>query len=88
PRALVLLLLTGITTALPLIWFAAAAERLRLATLGLMQYIAPTCLLILSVLVFGERVEPQRIVMLALIWLALVLYGLDAVRTGRAARMS
>ncbi len=85
-RGLVLLLLTGVTTALPLIWFAAAAERLRLATLGLMQYIAPTCLLVLSVLVFGEHVEPQRIVMLALIWLALALYALDAFRTGRAAR--
>lgn len=86
-RGLVLLLLTGVTTALPLIWFAAAAERLRLATLGLMQYIAPTCLLVLSVLVFGEHVEPQRIVMLALIWLALALYALDAFRTGRAARI-
>jgi chloramphenicol-sensitive protein RarD len=55
-----LLMLTGLTTALPLIWFAAAAVRLRLTTLGLLQYVAPTCLLLLSVLVYGEHVEPHR----------------------------
>ena len=45
-------MLTGLTTALPLIWFAAAAVRLRLTTLGLLQYVAPTCLLGLSVLAY------------------------------------
>jgi chloramphenicol-sensitive protein RarD len=85
-RSLLLLALTGITTAVPLIWFAAAAERLRLATLGLMQYLAPTCLLALSVLAYGERVEPHRLVMFGLIWLALALYAADAFRAGRAAR--
>ncbi len=59
PASLALLMLTGLTTALPLIWFAAAAVRLRLTTLGLLQYVAPTCLLGLSVLAFGERVEPH-----------------------------
>ncbi|MCJ2103437.1 EamA family transporter RarD [Methylobacterium sp. E-046] len=81
--SLALLMLTGLTTALPLIWFAAAAVRLRLTTLGLLQYVAPTCLLGLSVLAFGERVEPPRAAMLALIWAALALYTLDAVRGRR-----
>ena len=85
PRTLGLLMLTGITTALPLIWFAAAAVRLRLTTLGLLQYVAPTCLLGLSVLAFGERVEPHRAAMFGLIWVALALYTLDAVRGRRAA---
>lgn len=84
--SLLLLALTGVTTALPLIWFAAAAERLRLATLGLMQYLAPTCLLGLSVLAYGERVEPHRVAMFVLIWLALALYAMDAFRAGRGAR--
>ena len=84
--SLLLLALTGVTTALPLIWFAAAAERLRLATLGLMQYLAPTCLLGLSVLAYGERVEPHRVAMFVLIWLALALYAVDAFRAGRGAR--
>jgi chloramphenicol-sensitive protein RarD len=85
-RSLLLLALTGITTAVPLIWFAAAAERLRLATLGLMQYLAPTCLLGLSVLAYGERVDAPRILMFALIWLALGLYAVDAFRATRVAR--
>lgn len=83
PHKLGLLLLTGLTTALPLIWFAAAAVRLRLTTLGLLQYVAPTCLLLLSILVFGEHVEPHRAAMFGLIWLGLALYTLDAVRGRR-----
>ena len=86
PRDFALLALTGVTTALPLIWFAAAAERLRLATLGLMQYIAPTCLLGLSVLAYGEHVAPHAIPMFGLIWLALALYAFDLLRASRAAR--
>ncbi|MFK5597548.1 EamA family transporter RarD [Methylobacterium sp. HMF5984] len=86
PRDFALLALTGVTTALPLIWFAAAADRLRLATLGLMQYIAPTCLLALSVLAYGEHVAPHAIPMFGLIWLALALYAFDLLRAGRAAR--
>jgi chloramphenicol-sensitive protein RarD len=81
-----LLLLTGVTTALPLIWFAAAAQRLTLATLGLMQYLAPSCLLVLSVLVYGERAEPQRWLLFALIWLALAIYAADALRAARGPR--
>ena len=84
PHKLGLIMLTGLTTALPLIWFAAAAVRLRLTTLGLLQYVAPTCLLILSVLVFGETVEPHRAAMFGLIWLGLALYTVDALRGRRS----
>lgn len=83
PQRLGLLMLTGLTTALPLIWFAAAAVRLRLTTLGLLQYVAPTCLMLLSILVFGEHVEPHRAAMFGLIWLGLALYTVDAVRGRR-----
>ena len=85
-RDLGLLMLTGVTTALPLIWFAAAAVRLRLTTLGLLQYVAPTCLLLLSVLAYGETVEPPRAVMFALIWVGLALYSADALRSRRGER--
>lgn len=84
PKSLGLLVLTGLTTALPLIWFAAAAVRLRLTTLGLLQYVAPTCLLALSVLAYGEHVEPHRALMFALIWVALALYSVDALRARRS----
>lgn len=83
PKSLALLMLTGLTTALPLIWFAAAAVRLRLTTLGLLQYVAPTCLLGLSVLAYGEHVEPHRAAMFVLIWVALALYSVDALRSRR-----
>ncbi|MCJ2057794.1 EamA family transporter RarD [Methylobacterium sp. J-048] len=83
PKSLALLMLTGVTTALPLIWFAAAAVRLRLTTLGLLQYVAPTCLLGLSVLAYGEHVEPPRAAMFVLIWAALALYSVDALRGRR-----
>lgn len=81
-----LLLLTGVTTALPLIWYAAAAQRLTLATLGLMQYLAPSCLLGLSVLAYGERLEPHRALLFGLIWVALAIYAADAFRASRQAR--
>ncbi|UMY18421.1 EamA family transporter RarD [Methylobacterium organophilum] len=81
----VLLVATGVTTALPLIWFATAAQHLTLATLGLMQYIAPSCLMLLSVFVYGERLAPDRQVMFALLWLALILYAADSFRAARAA---
>jgi chloramphenicol-sensitive protein RarD len=84
-QTLALLALTGVTTALPLIWFAAAAERMKLATLGLLQYLAPTCLLILSVLAYGEHVAPHQVPLFGLIWLALALYALDSWRASRPA---
>ena len=85
PMSLGLLMLTGVTTALPLIWFAAAAVRLRLTTLGLTQYVAPTCLLALSVLAYGEHVEPHKALMFGLIWVALAIYSVDALRARRPA---
>jgi chloramphenicol-sensitive protein RarD len=85
-RTWTLLALTGVTTALPLIWFAAAATRLTLATLGLMQYLAPTCLMLLSTLAYGETLSDDRIVLFALIWVALILYATDALRHGRRER--
>ncbi|GJD36714.1 EamA family transporter RarD [Methylobacterium aerolatum] len=85
PRDLLLLMLTGVTTAFPLIWFAAAAARLRLTTLGLLQYVAPTGLLLLSVLAYGEQLEPHRVAMFVLIWAGLALYTIDALRSRRPA---
>ncbi|KMO19705.1 EamA family transporter RarD [Methylobacterium platani] len=75
-----LLMLTGITTAVPLMWFAAAASRLKLSTIGLLQYISPTGLLVLSVLAYGESLPPSRALVFGLIWAGLALYALDAAR--------
>ncbi|WP_232628922.1 EamA family transporter RarD [Methylobacterium sp. Leaf118] len=88
PWTMVLLILTGVTTALPLIWFAAAATRLTLTSLGLMQYLAPTGLMLLSTLVYGETLTADRIVLFVMIWLALALYATDAIRHGRRQRIA
>ncbi|MDP2004437.1 MAG: EamA family transporter RarD [Rubrivivax sp.] len=73
-----LLLLSGPLTALPLLWFAGAARRLKLATLGLVQYIAPTLQLMLAVWVFHEPFDSVRLVGFVMIWSALALVSADA----------
>lgn len=72
------LMLTGPVTVLPLLGFAAAARRLPLATLGLLQYISPTLQFALGVWVFGEPMDGARLAGFALIWSALALYSADA----------
>jgi chloramphenicol-sensitive protein RarD len=71
----VLLFSAGIITALPMVWFVNAAQRLRYATVGLMQYIAPTLTFLIAVFVFREPFGMADLVSFALIWLALALYG-------------
>ena len=72
------LLLAGPLTALPLLFFAAAARRLPLATLGMVQYLAPTLQLMLGVWVFHEPFDSQRLLGFVLIWSALALISADA----------
>jgi chloramphenicol-sensitive protein RarD len=84
-----LLALGGVITAVPLLWFAAAARRLPLATLGFFQYVAPTCQLLLAVIGFGEPFDLYRAISFGLIWIAIAVFVVDAVRTlqkSRAAR--
>lgn len=79
----------GVVTALPLALFAAAASRLPLSTIGLMQYIAPTIQFLLGVLVYNESFGVQRLIGFALIWTALALFtaeGLFVRRRGGASR--
>jgi chloramphenicol-sensitive protein RarD len=79
-----LLVLTGGTTSAPLIWFAAAAQRLKLSTVGLLQYFSPSCLLLLGVFVYGERFTAVDAVAFGAIWTALALYSFDALAAARA----
>jgi chloramphenicol-sensitive protein RarD len=84
-RVDVLLVLTAATTSAPLIWFAAAAQRLKLSTVGLLQYLSPSCLLALGVLIYGEPFTRVEAVSFAAIWTALALYSADALRLARGA---
>jgi chloramphenicol-sensitive protein RarD len=79
-----LLVLAGPLTALPLILFVAGARLIPLATLGLLQYITPTGQFLLAVFVYREPFGDTTLVTFAFVWLALVLYTVDAVRRQRA----
>jgi chloramphenicol-sensitive protein RarD len=80
-----LLAAAGVITAAPLLWFTNAARRLRLATLGFLQYIAPTGHFLLAVVVFGEPFSRADLISFACIWTALLIYSLDTARdTGPA----
>lgn len=81
----VLLMMAGIVTAVPLLWFTNAARRLRLSTLGVLQYIAPSLQFLLAVAIFGESFTVHHMVTFALIWTALLIYSADAVRSTRSA---
>jgi len=74
-RTDVLLSLAGIITALPLLWFAHAVERLRLSTVGVLQYISPTIQFLFAVFLFHEPFGHERFVAFAFIWLALAIYS-------------
>ncbi|HSQ71268.1 MAG TPA: EamA family transporter RarD [Rubrivivax sp.] len=71
-------LLSGPLTTVPLLLFAAGARRLKLATLGLVQYLAPTISLLLGVWVFHEPFDAQRLIGFAFIWAGLALVSADA----------
>lgn len=81
-----LLAATGVITAVPLLCFGAAARRLPLVTLGLLQYLAPILQFLFGVLFFHEPLPAARLVGFVLVWAALVVLSVDAVRNQRASR--
>jgi len=78
-----LLLLGGVITIVPLVLFAGCTKRLRLATVGLLQYIAPTGQLLMAVLLFGEAFGTERAIAFAFIWAAVLTYSADSIRHAR-----
>lgn len=69
----------GAVTALPLLWFAHAAQRLKYSTLGIIQYLSPTIQLLLAVLVYGEPFTRAHAVTFICIWAGVAVYAIDAV---------
>jgi chloramphenicol-sensitive protein RarD len=86
PGHFALLFGAGVTTAVPLMLFGAAAVRIPLATVGLLQYITPTMHFLIGVLVYGEAMPLSRLAGFALVWVALAVFAVDAVRAVRSAR--
>lgn len=77
-----LLMLAGPITVVPLLLFAIAARRLTLTSIGFMQFLAPT-LQFCTGLYYGEELTTPHLVCFACIWVAVILFSLDAVRKGR-----
>ena len=79
----ILLMLSGVITALPLLAFASAARRLQYATVGFFQYIAPTGHFLLAVFVYGEVFTSAHLITFGLIWTALAIFTADSLRAMR-----
>jgi chloramphenicol-sensitive protein RarD len=86
PGHIVLMIMSGVLTALPLLFFAAAAQRLRLVTMGLLFYLTPAMQLTWGVAVGHEAMPPARWLGFALIWLALLVFSVDALWRSRVDR--
>ncbi len=82
----VLILISGIVTAVPLVLFAYGARRIRLSTLGLLQYLAPTVQFALGVWLYHEPFSRGRAMGFALIWAGLALYSADNLLVQRSRR--
>lgn len=76
----VLLICAGIVTTLPLLCFTSAATRLKLSTLGFFQYIGPSLMFLLAVLVYGESFTIDKAITFAFIWSALVIFSYDGLK--------
>jgi chloramphenicol-sensitive protein RarD len=78
---------TGIITAIPLLLFAAGARQITMTSLGLLQYIAPTLQFSIGVLIYGEPLTTERLAGFVLIWIALAIYSLESLwrTSGRGA---
>ncbi|MBB5639594.1 EamA family transporter RarD [Cryobacterium roopkundense] len=80
------LLAAGVITAVPLLLFAAAARRLPLTVLGLIQFLAPVLQFLVGVFVLNEAMPPERWVGFGLVWVALIILTVDMIVSGRAPR--
>jgi chloramphenicol-sensitive protein RarD len=83
PAHTTLLAVTGLITAIPLLFFGAAASRVPLTTLGVLQYLAPTMQFLLGVLVFHEPLGAARLLGFGLVWVALLVFTADLMNARR-----
>jgi len=73
----------GVATSLPLLWFASAAKKLKLSTVGILQYLAPTIAFTLGVFVYKEPFDWHSAITFALIWLGVFIYCTDSIARTR-----
>ena len=85
PGLTLLLVLSGVITAIPLVLFSYAARRVEMTTMGLMFYLNPTLQFLCAVLVFGEAVTRWHMIAFAMIWTAIAIYSAASIRQARRA---
>jgi chloramphenicol-sensitive protein RarD len=81
-----LLILAGVITVVPLLWFNAAATRISLVHLGFFQYIGPTVSFLLAIFIYDEVLVPEKLTSFVLIWIALVIFSVDGYFKKRASK--
>ena len=81
---MVLLLGCGAVTAVPLILYANGAKGLRLTTIAILGYLAPTLIFVIAVFVFKEPLDQGRLIAFPIIWLALIIYSVSMIRQMRS----
>jgi chloramphenicol-sensitive protein RarD len=74
----------GVVTAVPLLFFAAAARRIPLSMIGIMQYIAPTLQFLIGVLVYGEPFTQTQFIGFSIVWIALIIFAIEGFLAYRA----
>jgi chloramphenicol-sensitive protein RarD len=74
----------GLVTMIPLLMFVSAAQRVSLTTIGLMQYITPTCQFLIGVLIYKEAFDVNRALGFVFVWIGLIIFAVEGYRTLRA----
>ena len=85
PQTTVLMMVAGVVTAVPLLLYANGAKLVRLSTMGILQYIAPTMIFLIAIFIFGEEIDRARMMAFPLIWAGLVVYSIPMIRQMRRA---
>jgi len=81
-----ILVAAGIVTVAPLLCFTAAARRIQYSTLGFFQYIGPSIMFVLAVMLYGEPLDNERLITFGFVWSGLVLFSFDSIRHYRKQR--
>ncbi len=82
PQTTFLLALSGIITAIPLIFFASGAPKVPLTTIGILQYIAPTIQFLIGVFIYDEPFTRGQLIGFSIVWLALIIFTIEGLMNG------
>jgi chloramphenicol-sensitive protein RarD len=83
PRTTLMLVGSGVVTAVPLLMFAGAVKRIPLSVVGIMQYIAPTLQFLIGVIVYQEPFTRTTAIGFSIVWVAVIIFAADGLRAGR-----